>query len=127
MIVESTRSDGGNMSRSEPKQSIRKSKHSYGERKITNLDDLKNLVWALDLDEGIRFVSNSSRPQGKSFVFITKCEDKLCISIKERIFDRSLNQYVPGGKEEWKYFETPEEAWQFITGVLPTPLEAYYY
>jgi hypothetical protein len=114
------------LSQTEPKQS-RKIKHSYGERKITELNELKNLVWALDLDEGIRFVANVPGHQGKSFVFITKCDDKLCVSVKERILDKSLNQYVPGENGEWKYFETPESAWEYIRELLPSPIEAYYY
>ncbi|MDH2900806.1 MAG: hypothetical protein PXY39_07515 [archaeon] len=114
------------MSQSESRQS-RRSKHGYGERKIAQLDELKTLVWGLDLDEGIRFSANVPDHPGKSFVFITKCEDKICVTIKERILDKSLNQYVPGGKEEWKYFETPESAWQYITKLLSPPFEAYYY
>jgi hypothetical protein len=114
------------LSQNEPKQS-RRSKHGYGERKVTKLNELKSLVWALDLDEGIRFVAKVHGYPGKSFVFITKCDDKVCVTIKERILDKSLNEYVPGGKEEWKYFETPESAWEYITTFLPAPVEAYYY
>src|SRR5579871_81490 len=104
-------------------------KHSYGERKITNIEELKTLVWGLDLDEGIRFIEEVPGRPGKSFVFITKCGEQICITTKERIFDRAMNKYVPGGHEEWKYFNTPEEAWKYIVGDLlkKSPIEAYYY
>jgi hypothetical protein len=99
----------------------------YKERKITQLSELKNLVWGLDLDEGIRFLANVPGREGRSFVFVTKCDEKICVTTKDRILDKSLNEYIPGGKEEWKYFESPESAWQFISSLLKTPIEAYYY
>jgi hypothetical protein len=114
------------MGQSSSKQS-RRSKHSYGERKITQQDELKSLVWGLELDEGIRFLANVPDHPAKSFIFITKCDEKICVTIKERIFDKLLNEYVPGGREEWKYFETSELAWEYITKLLKPPIEAYYY
>ena len=110
------------------KSEYRKSKKvGYGERKITQLKEIKTLVWGLDLDEGIRFEAEVPGYQEKCFVFVTKCDDKICVTTKEKILDKSLNQYVPGGKEQWKYFETPEAAWQYISKLLKPPLEAYYY
>jgi hypothetical protein len=102
-------------------------KRGYEERKITQLKELKAIIWGLDLDEGVRFVADiPGYPEG-AFVFITKCEDRICISMKERILDKSSNQYLPGAKEQWKYFETPEAAWQYTMKLLKQPFEAYYY
>jgi hypothetical protein len=114
------------LNQNESKQT-KHTKHGYGERKVTTLDELKTLLWGLDLDEGIRFTAEVPGRTGKSFVFVTKCYEKICVSTKERIFDKGLNKFVPGGKEEWKYFENAEEAWMFITGLLKAPIEAYYY
>lgn len=100
---------------------------SYSERKITQLGELKNIVMGLDLDEGIRFVVDVPGYEGKAFVFATKGDDKICIVTKERVFDKNINQYVPGGKEQWKYFETPDEAWDYVSKLLKPPIEAYYY
>ncbi|MHB1908963.1 MAG: hypothetical protein ACYCQJ_08860 [Nitrososphaerales archaeon] len=88
---------------------------------------MKTLLWGIDLDEGIRFVAEVPGYKDKAFVFITRCEDKICITIRERIFDPALGEFVPGGKEQWKYFEVPEAAWQYVTKLLKTPFEAYYY
>lgn len=114
------------MNQSESNQP-RRTKHGYYERKITSLDELKTLLWGLDLDEGIRFTAEVPGRTGKSFVFVTKCDEKICISTKDRIFDKGLNKYVPGGKEEWKYFDEIDDAWRFVSELLKAPIEAYYY
>lgn len=111
------------MSRSGTKSS----KAGYEERKITQLKELKALLWGLDLDEGIRFVANVEGYPEPCFVFVTKCDDKICVTAKERVFDKALNHYVPGGKEQWKYFESAETAWQYIEKLLNPPIEAFYY
>jgi|SRR5579875_2043046 len=99
----------------------------YSERKITQIKELKTLLWGMDLDEGIRFVADVPGYTDGAFVFVTKCEDKLCVIFKDRIKDKKLDAYVPGEKEQWKYFETAETAWQFISKFLKPPIEAYYY
>ena len=100
---------------------------SYSERKITQIKELKTLLWGLDLDEGIRFVADVAGFELGAFLFVTKCDDKLCVAIKERVLDKIANEYVPGAKEQWKYFETAAAAWQFISKYLKPPFEAYYY
>ena len=99
----------------------------YNERKITQVKELKTLLWGLDLDEGIRFVANVPGYEHGAFFFVTKCDDRLCVSIKERVFDKDANDYIPGSKEQWKYFEKAEAAWLFISKYLKPPFEAFYY
>jgi len=99
----------------------------YNERKITQLRELKTIVWGLDLDEGLRFVVEMPGYKDGAFLFLTKNEDKYCVSIKERVFDEKAEQFVPGDKDQWKYFETAETAWAYISKLLKTPLEAFYY
>jgi hypothetical protein len=99
----------------------------YSERKITQIRELKTLLWGLDMDEGLRFTAEMPGYENGAFVFVTKCDDRLCVNIKERIKDPSTNEFVPGGKEQWKYFETPEAAWNYVTKLLKPPFEAYYY
>jgi hypothetical protein len=99
----------------------------YSERKITQIRELKNLLWGLDLDEGIRFMAELPGYGKGAFVFITKCDDKFCVNIKERIQDEATKELVPGGKEQWKYFETAEAAWNFVSKLLKPPFEAFYY
>lgn len=100
---------------------------SYHERRITQLRELKTLLWGLDLDEGIRFVADVPGYEKGAFFFLTKCDDRFCLNIKERVLDPSSNELVPGGKEQWKYFETAEAAWNYTSKFLKSPVEAYYY
>ena len=102
-------------------------KPSYSERKITQIKELKTLLWGLELDEGIRFEAQVAGYEKGAYFFVTKRDDRICISIKEKVFDSSVNGYVPGPKEQWKYFETAEAAWQFISKYLKPPFEAFYY
>ncbi|MHB8568436.1 MAG: hypothetical protein ACYC7D_10485 [Nitrososphaerales archaeon] len=103
------------------------SEGGYDERKITQLRELKTIVWGLDLDEGIRFAAELPGYRDGAFVFLTKGDDRYCVSIKERTLDEKMNRYVPGGKEQWKYFETAESAWTYVSKFLKVPFEAYYY
>lgn len=99
----------------------------YTERKITQLRELKTLFWSLDLDEGIRFVADVAGYEKGAFFFLNKSDDKFCVNIKERVLEPETNQLVPGHKEQWKYFETAESAWNFVSKYLKPPIEAYYY
>lgn len=99
----------------------------YAERKITQIRELKTLVWGLDLDEGIRFVADVPAYEKGAFVFLNKSDDRFCVNIKERILDPVTKEMVPGQKEQWKYFETAESAWNFISKYVKPPFEAYYY
>ncbi|MGH2637809.1 MAG: hypothetical protein ACRDF4_00750 [Rhabdochlamydiaceae bacterium] len=103
------------------------SSSGYSERKITQLRELKTLFWGLEQDEGIRFVADVPGYDKGAFVFLTKFDDRFCINFKERVFEESSKEFVPGGKEQWKYFETPETAWNYVNKYLKSPLEAYYY
>ena len=106
-------------------KSTRLQRGAYGERKITQLRELKTIVWGLELDEGLRFEVDMSNYKNGAFLFLTKCDDRYCVSIKER--ELVGERYVPGGREQWKYFETAESAWAYINKYLKNPLEVYYY
>lgn len=99
----------------------------YAERKITHLKELKNLFFSLDHDEGIRFEADIPGYPNKAFVFTTRCDDKICVILEERVFDKNVSAFVPGGREQWKYFETRKAAWQYVTKLLNPPIQAYYY
>lgn len=113
--------------KTEKRKNSGQSGSSYSERKITQIKELKTLLWGLDLDEGIRFVVDIAGFEHGAFLFVTKLDDKFCVAIKERVLDKTANDYVPGAKERWKYFEKAEAAWQFISRYIKPPFEAYYY
>lgn len=89
--------------------------------------ELKTLFWGLDHDEGLRFVSDSAGYEKGAFVFVTRNEDKFCVNVRERVLDEKSKDFVPGSKEQWKYFETAEAAWNYTSKFLKSPLEVYYY
>lgn len=99
----------------------------YSERKITQLRELKTLFWSLDLDEGIRFVADVPGFEKGAFIFLNKSDDRFCVNFKERVFDPETKELVPGHKEQWKYFETAESAWNYVSKYLKSPIEAYYF
>ncbi len=99
----------------------------YSEKKIEHIKELKTLLWGLDLDEGIRLVAQYPTYENGAFIFLTKSDSQYCVNIKNRVVDDKSGVFVPGEKEQWKYFETAEDAWSFISKYLKTPLEAYYY
>ncbi|HXQ92628.1 MAG TPA: hypothetical protein VN739_06450 [Nitrososphaerales archaeon] len=99
----------------------------YSERKITQIRELKTLLWGMELDEGLRFTAEIPGYEKGAFVFVTKCDDKYCINVKERVVDEISKEMVPGGKEQWKYFETAEAAWNYLGKFLKPHFEAYYY
>ncbi|MCL4519271.1 MAG: hypothetical protein M1587_08755 [Thaumarchaeota archaeon] len=99
----------------------------YSEKKITDIQELKLLVWGMDLDEGIRFVTEIPGYKEGAYVFLTRSEGKFIANVKERVFDESSKNYLPGSKEEWKYFDRPNEAWSFVTKFLGPKFEVFYY
>src|SRR5271169_2846940 len=103
------------------------SKLGYSVRKITQIRELKTLLWGLELDVGLRFTAEISGYDKGAFVFVTKCDDKFCVNIKERVIDETTKELVPGGKEQWKYFEKAEAAWNYLGKFLKPHFEAYYY
>lgn len=111
-----------------PKDSSR-SYAGYSEKKITDLEELKLLISGLELDEGIRFVANFEGYKDGAFVFLSRCgdNDKFCANLKERVYDEASRSFVPGMREEWKYFDRPSEVWSYTKRILKPPVEAYYY
>ncbi|MDG6996142.1 MAG: hypothetical protein JRN52_09465 [Nitrososphaerota archaeon] len=103
------------------------SRIGYREKKITDLQELKLLVWGMELDEGIRFVADMPPYENGAFVFLTKSGGRFIANAKERVYDEASRNYIPGSKEEWKYFDKPHEVWNFVTKLLKPQFEAFYY
>lgn len=106
---------------------VRGQRTGYSERRVTDLQELKALVWGLELDEGIRFVTQVPEYKDGAFVFLTKSGGRYVANIKERVFDQTLGNFIPGTQEHWTYFEKSYEVWNFVTKLLKPQFEAYYY
>ncbi|MBI2184488.1 MAG: hypothetical protein HYU39_05960 [Thaumarchaeota archaeon] len=99
----------------------------YREQKIRSVGELKKLIGALELDEGIRLLGNNPNFKGGGFIFITKSRGKYCVNFCDRVRDKDLGAYVPGGKEEFHYTAKAEEVWSMVEDRFATPLRASIY
>jgi len=80
---------------------------------------------SLDSDEGIRV--NSAKEGPKFFTFVTKKGGSFTVNTAERVYDKSLKAYVPGGEETWFYTSDIEEALTKVMEEAERPLRAYLY
>ena len=80
---------------------------------------------SLDPDEGIRV--HSANEGSKSFTFVTKKGGRFTVNTAERVYDKSLKAYVPGGEETWFYTSDIEEALAKVVKEAERPLRAYLY
>jgi hypothetical protein len=101
------------------------------ERQIQSVNELKRLIKALDLDEGIRVVGNFKALRGGGFIFIStvhsSAPESYCANISERIYDKGAKMYLPGGKEEFRYFSDADEVFRFVEANAVKPLQAWSY
>lgn len=101
------------------------------EKPVQSISELKRLIKALDLDEGIRVVGSFKALRGGGFIFIstvhTSSPENYCINISERIYDEGAKTYLPGGKEEFHYFSDADEVFRFVERNAAKPLQAWSY
>ncbi|MBI4258692.1 MAG: hypothetical protein HY619_07035 [Thaumarchaeota archaeon] len=99
----------------------------YREQKVRSIGELKKLIDALELDEGIRLQGKSKDFKDGGFIFITKSRGKYCVNFCDKVKDKALRAYVPGGREEFHYLSRAEEVWSLVNGKFATPLKAAIY
>jgi hypothetical protein len=97
----------------------------YREKLIRSASELRKIVQTLDSDEGIRV--SSAKEGSKCFTFLTKNGDKFTVNTTEKVYDKSLRAYVPGGEETWFYTSDIEEALAKVMQEAEKPLRAYLY
>ena len=99
----------------------------YEERRIKTVDELRDLIKTLDLDEGIRIRGDLKAFPNGGFIFITKMGNRYTINTTEQILHVDRKTYVPGGAEKWFFASTPDETWVLIMNKITSPLEAWIY
>jgi hypothetical protein len=97
----------------------------YKEKLIRSISELRKIMKSLDPDEGIRV--NSANEGSKCFTFITKKVDRFSVITAERVYDKLLKAYVPGGEETWFYTSDIEEALTKVMQEAERPLRAHLY
>lgn len=104
-----------------------KSPYQYSERRIMNRKDLFDFIDALDEDEGIRIESKLRNHAGGGFVFIGYYRGSYCVNICDRIWNERLRKHIAGGNDEWYYFDTAKQAYNFAFKEAKTPIRAWLY
>jgi len=97
----------------------------YLEKLIRNVGELRKILQGLDPDEGIRV--NSVNDGSKCFTFVARKGDRYTVNTTQKVYDRSLRAYIPGGEETWFYTSDIEEALAKIMQDAERPLRAYSY
>lgn len=99
----------------------------YSERVIRNEGDLLDFIEALDEDEGIRVQGNLKNHAGGGFIFVGYYRGSYCVNICDRVWNQKLRKYLAGGKDEWYYFDTGKQAFNFVMKEAKRPVLAWLY
>jgi len=99
----------------------------YSERLIRNERDLLDYMKALDEDEGIRMQGNLKNHENGGFIFVGVYRGSYCVNICDRLWNSKLRKHVAGGKDEWYYFETGKQAFDFVMKEARRPIRAWMY
>jgi hypothetical protein len=99
----------------------------YSERSITNERDLLDFIEALDEDEGIRVEGNLKNHTEGGFIFVGYYRGSYCVNICDRVWSPKLQKYIAGGKDEWYYFDTGKQAYNFVMKEARRPMRAWLY
>ncbi len=97
----------------------------YLEKLIRSVGELRKILQSLDPDEGIRV--NSVNDRSKCFTFVARKGDRYTVNRTQKVYDRSLRAYIPGGEETWFHTSDIEEALAKIMQDAERPLRAYSY
>lgn len=97
----------------------------YQEYKISNFKKLKELIYTLDLDEGIRILCDENK-NNYYFMFITKLDDVFTINLTSKKIDEN-GSIVPGNKNLWFTNTDPNSVINIINSKMKRPIEAWSY
>jgi hypothetical protein len=100
---------------------------TYSERAIKSEQDLLDFIEALDEDEGIRIQGNLKNHSEGGFIFVGYYRGSYCVNICDRVWNQKLQKYLAGGKDEWYYFDTGKQAFNFVMKEAKRPLLGWLY
>ena len=99
----------------------------YKEQRIQSLRDLKNYIYALDEDEGIRIFGKVKGCERGGFIFVGIYLGKYCVRVCDRVWDRKRKSHSIGNKNNYLYFSNVEELFNFLEDNIERPLRAWLY
>jgi hypothetical protein len=106
---------------------LRRGVQLYSERVIRNEADLLDFIQALDEDEGIRVQGNLENHEGGGFIFVGYYRGNYCVNICDKVWNKKLRKHLAGAKDEWYYFDTGRQAFNFVMKEAKHPLIAWLY
>lgn len=99
----------------------------YKEQRIQSLRDLKNYIYALDEDEGIRIFGKVKGYERGGFIFVGIYLGKYCVRVCDRVWDHKLKSHSIGNKNNYLYFSNVEKLLNFLEDNIEKPLRAWLY
>ena len=99
----------------------------YSERTLKGEGDLLDYLLALDEDEGIRVQGNLKNHTAGGFIFVGCYRGSYCVNICDKVWLPTLHKHVTGGKDEWYYFDTGKQAFNFVMREARRPVRAWLY
>lgn len=99
----------------------------YSERAIRTEQDLLQYIEALDEDEGIRLQGDLENHVGGGFIFVGFYRGSYCVNICDKMWNAKLRKYTAGGNDEWYYFDTGKQAFDFVMKEAKRPPRAWLY
>lgn len=99
----------------------------YSEQSIRSERDLLDFIAALDEDEGVRVEGSLKNHLNGGFVFVGCYRGSYCVNICDRVWSPKVRKYIAGGRDEWYYFDTAKQAFDFVIKQAKQPLRAWLY
>ena len=99
----------------------------YRETKIKNTKHLLEILDSLDPDEGIRILGNMPEFKKGGFIFINKPSSYFVVNFCDRVYDKQYMMNLPGGKDVFINYYSPEEVLVNLKIKFATPFIASLY
>jgi hypothetical protein len=99
----------------------------YREKRIYTMKELRDYVYALDEDEGIRIFGRIEDFVKGGFIFVGVYMGRYCVRVCDRVWDRERNTHSIGQKSKYFYFSKIEELFEFLKINIERPINAWLY
>jgi hypothetical protein len=99
----------------------------YREHHIRSFKELKDYIYALDEDEGIRIFGRVKGFAKGGFIFVGIYMGKYCVRICDKIFNQKSKSFLVGSRSKYFYFSEIKELLTFLEINIEKPLKAWLY
>ncbi len=99
----------------------------YREKRIRTIKELREYIYALDEDEGIRIFGRVKGFVKGGFIFVGIYMGRYCVRICDRVWDRKRKTFLVGKKSKNLYFLKIEDLFEFLQSNIERPINAWLY